>query len=236
MLVSIIIPIYNEQQTAEKIIRQVAGVVLKGIRKEIIVIDDCSTDDTHSILKKIQNTYKFKLLKHKRNLGKGAALRTGFKESRGEILIIQDADLEYDPKYYPQLISPIISGKTKIVYGNRFANYPLKLWGEDKTILPHHWLANKLLTKVTNLLYGSSISDMETGYKVFKREVLENISLHSNRFDIEVELTAKLLLKGHRITEVPIKVNPRSHKEGKKISWRDGLTAAWALIKYRFIK
>ena len=235
MLVSIIIPIYNEQQTAEKIIRKVAGVVLKEARKEIIVIDDCSTDDTPNILKKIQHTFKFKLVKHKKNLGKGAAIRSGFKESRGEILIIQDADLEYDPKYYTQLLAPIISGKTKIVYGNRFADYPLKLWGKDKTILPHHWLANKLLTKVTNFLYGSSISDMETGYKVFRGEVLEGITLHANRFDIEVELTAKLLLKGYQITEVPIKVNPRSHKEGKKISWRDGLVAAWVLFKYRFI-
>lgn len=235
MLLSIIIPVFNEEKTIEELLDRVSKVVLnKNIAKEIIVIDDSSTDKTKDILKKLEKKYKFKRITHEKNSGKGAAIKSGLRKSKGEWIIIQDADLEYDPAYYNQLLEPLLSKKALIVYGNRFANYPLKLWGKDKTIMPHHWIANKLLTSVTNVLYGSKISDMETGYKIFNKEILKNLKLNSKRFEIEVELTAKVLLNGHKIHEVPIKTNPRTHKEGKKISWKDGVAASWALIKYRF--
>ncbi len=234
MFLSIIIPVYNEEQTIEEVVRKVISVNLNSkMSKEVIIVDDCSSDKTQAILKRIKKQSSLKIFRHKKNLGKGAAIRTGIKYSKGKILIIQDADLEYNPKYYNQLLEPLSSNEISVVYGNRFFDYPLKLWGKDKTILPHHWLANKFLTGLLNIFFGSSISDMETGYKVFKREVLDGINLESNRFEVEVELTAKILLKGYKIYEVPISVNPRSHKEGKKISWKDGFIATWALFKYR---
>lgn len=237
MLLSIIIPVFNEQQTIAELVSRVDKAPLdKKISKEIIIIDDSSTDQTPNILKKIKPKSSFKLIRHQKNLGKGAAIRTGIAESKGEILIIQDADLEYDPVYYNALLKPLFSKNVFVVYGNRFFDYPLKLWGKNKTLLPHHYLANKFLTGLTNILFGSSISDMETGYKLFKRQVLDGINLGSNRFEVEVELTAKILLKGYKIVEVPIKVKPRSHKEGKKINWQDGITAANALLKYRLTK
>lgn len=235
MKISIIIPVYNEENTIQTVLNKVVSVKLPyGLRKEIIVIDDGSTDKTPVEIKSLQKKIVFKSLRNDNNRGKGFAVRVGIKNSSGELIIIQDADLEYNPKDFSRLISPIIEKNAQVVYGSRFINYPLKLWGKNKTILPSHWVGNKLMTFVTNLLYGSKLTDMETGYKLFKKEALSNIRLTANRFDIEPEITAKLLKKGYKIFEVEIKTNPRTFKEGKKISWRDGIGAILTLFKYRF--
>jgi len=233
---SIIIPIYNEENTIRETLRRVLLAKLPAkIKKEIIVIDDGSTDKTPAILTecKIKNL-KFKILRHSKNKGKGAAIRTGIENSTGDLIIIQDADLEYNPSYYQKLLQPVLENNKQVVYGSRLINYPLILWGKHKTILPIHLVANKLLTFLTNLLYGCSITDMETGYKLFKRKILNGIDLESNSFNFEAEITAKILKKKIPIVEVPIIVKPRTYKEGKKIGWKDGIAAIWTLIKYRF--
>ena len=231
MRLSIIIPVYNEEKTLRKIINKVKKVKLSGkISSEIIVVNDASTDKSLKILKKIK---KIKLISHKKNLGKGEAIKSGLKKASGDIILIQDADLEYNPNDYQKLLRPIIKGKEKIVYGSRLKNYPLRIFGKKKTPLLTHYFGNKFLTFVTNLLYGNNVSDMETGYKVFKKEVIEKVRIKSSRFDFEPEITAKILKKGFKIYEVPIKVKPRGYSEGKKISWRDGFIALWTLIKYR---
>ncbi len=234
MKLSIIIPLFNEEKTIDKILKKVSKIRLsKGIKKEIIVIDDGSNDNSKV---KIQNL-KLKGIKkifHERNLGKGAAIRTGIKQATGEMIIIQDADLEYDPQDYLKLLQPILENNALVVYGTRLTDYPLKLWGDRKTVLPSHLLANKFLTFLTNLLYGSHLTDMETCYKLFKKEILKNIQLESNRFDFEPEITAKILKLNIPIIEVPISTKPRTYKEGKKINWIDGIIAIWTLIKYRF--
>lgn len=234
MLLSIIIPTYNEERTLAQIINKVSEVKLKKIHKEIIVVNDGSTDKTDEILIELKKKLpKIKIYHHGRNMGKGAAVRTGIGKSSGELILIQDADLEYDPEHFNMLLEPLFRNDVDVVYGNRFQNYPLKLWGSNKTILPTHWIANKTLTGLTNLLYGSAISDMETCYKIFKRKILKKVKLTSSRFEIEAELTAKILLNKYRIIEVPITVNPRTREEGKKIKWQDGVVAVWALLKYR---
>ena len=233
MILSIIIPVFNEKKTIKQLLGKVNQVKIPAsIKKEIIVIDDCSTDDTTKILKSTRDI-KFKYFYHQRNLGKGAAIRSGLTKATGDLIIIQDSDLEYDPGYYPILLKPFREG-AKVVYGTRLLNYPLNLWGKNKTILPLHLIANRFLTTLTNILFGGHLTDMETGYKVFKREVLENIKLNSERFDFESEITAKILKKKIKIVEVPITTKPRSYKEGKKIGWVDGISAIWTLIKYRF--
>lgn len=235
MKLSIIIPVYNEEKTITELLDRVIKVKLASkITKEIIVIDDASFDSTPEILK--NRKYKdIVILRHKINRGKGAAVRKGFTRSTGEILLIQDADLEYNPKDYPRLLEPILSGRTNVVFGTRLKNYPLIFFGKNKTPLPTHWLGNKFLTGLTNFLYHSQITDMETCYKIFKKEVVQDLKLKSERFEIEAEITAKILKKGFKILELPIKVKPRTQKEGKKIGWRDGFTAIFTLIKYRFI-
>lgn len=233
MTLSIIIPVFNEEKTIKQLLAKVDGVNLSGIKKEIIVIDDCSTDETGKILSNL-NKIKFKYLKHKKNLGKGAAIKTGIECATGDFIIIQDADLEYDPVHYKELLEPFSKNSVEVVYGSRLINYPLKLWGRNKTVLPTHLIANKFLTFLTNLLYGSNLTDMETGYKLFKKEILKGIKLNSNKFDFEAEVTAKILRRRIPIIEVPISTKPRTYKEGKKISWKDGITAIWTLIKYRF--
>lgn len=234
MKLSIIIPVYNEEKTIEQVLKSVIEIKLpKSIHKELIVVNDGSVDNTDRIL--LRNIKKIKYFKHKQNLGKGAAIRTGLNESSGDLILVQDADLEYNPTYYSKLLEPILQRNESVVYGTRLINYPLRLWGKDKTILPVHLLANKFLTLLTNIIYQSNLTDMETGYKMFKRKVLDSIELTSNNFDFEAELTAKLLKQKIKIVEVPISVRPRSYKEGKKIGWRDGFSAIWTLIKYRFI-
>lgn len=235
MKLSIIIPVFNEEKTIEQTLDKVFSVKLMDIKKEVIVVDDGSKDNSKF---KIQNSKFFKHIKfinHKKNSGKGAAIKTGLKHATGDYVIIQDADSEYNPKFYTALLVPVLSKKAQVVYGSRLMVYPLKLWGEDKTVLPLHLLANHFLTMLTNLLYGSNVTDMETGYKLFKKEVLKDINLDSNKFDFEAEITVKILKKKIPIIEVPISVKPRTYKDGKKIGWKDGVDAIWTLIKYRFV-
>lgn len=234
MKLSIIIPIFNEEKTIDKVLKRILAVKLpKNIVKEIVVVDDGSTDDSPKLLRKWK--MKIKYIRHLENKGKGASIRTGLSQTNGDIIIIQDADLEYDPSYYPLLLKPILENGVKVIYGSRLINYPLRLFGKNKTILPAHLVANKILTFLTNLLYGGKLTDMETGYKVFKREITKNILLETDHFDFEAEITAKILKNKLSIIEIPITVNPRTYKQGKKIGWRDGVVAIWTLIKYRFV-
>ena len=225
MKLSVIMPVYNEKDTIQEILRQVRAV---NRADEIIVVDDGSTDGTRDLLKCEADQPGTIVIYHDRNQGKGAAVRTGFDRATGDILLIQDADLEYDPRDYPLLLRPIEEGRVKVVYGSRFL-------GPRKAMLFWHMLGNKFLTLLTNLLYNTILSDMETCYKVFRADVIRGIPLRSRRFEFEPEITAKVLKRGHRIFEVPISYYGREYDEGKKISWRDGPKAAWTLIKYRFV-
>ena len=234
MRLSIIIPVFNEQNTIAEVLKKVENASLPGIQKEVIVVDDASTDNTKKVLSefKIENL-KFKILRHEKNMGKGAAVRDGFKNVSGDLVLIQDADLEYDPSYYAVLLKPFSRG-AKVVYGTRLLNYPLNFWGKNKTVLPMHLIANKFLTNLTNILFASNLTDMETGYKVFRKEIFDKIRINSEGFDFEAEITAKILKMGIKIVEVPVITKPRTYKEGKKIGWIDGVSAIWTLIKYRF--
>lgn len=226
-ILSIIIPIYNEKKTIQALIEKVRKADVLGLKKELILVDDGSNDGTRDILKKIDNA---KVFFHETNKGKGAAVKTGLQHARGDIVLIQDADLEYDPDDYKALLEPLLTKKTDVVYGSRFVQSKIF----PKNMYYAHCVGNMLLTGMTNLLYSAKLSDMETCYKVMKKEALEGIQLHSTRYDIEPEITAKLLKKGFSIQEVPIQFNPRSFEDGKKINWKDGLVAAWTLVKYRF--
>jgi len=232
MKLSIIIPVYNEEKTLKKLLYKVKRVKLPdSFSKEIIVVDDGSSDSSPRILRTIQG---INFIPHKINRGKGAAIRTGLQNCKGEVIIIQDADLEYNPEDYPSLLRPILSGRSKVVYGTRLKTLPLVLLGKDKTPFVSHYLGNRFLSFITNILYGAKLTDMETCYKVFKKEIVQKIKLVSNRFEIEAEITAKILRQGYSIVEVPIKTNPRGYDEGKKITWRDGVQALWLVLKYRF--
>ncbi len=222
---SVIIPCFNEVTTIEEIVRRVRAVELVH---EILIIDDGSTDGTRDVLAKIDSQDDLKIILHDRNRGKGAAVRTGFRNATGNVFLIQDADLEYDPREYPTLLKPIHEDIAKVVYGSRF------LGGPRKAMFFWNMIANQTLTFITNLLYNSIISDMETCYKVFRAEVIRDIPLRSRRFDFEPEVTAKVLKRGYRIYEVPISYNGREWNEGKKITWKDGVIALWTLIRYRF--
>lgn len=227
---SIIIPVFNEEKTIGQVLQKISQIKLP-LSKEIIVVSDGSTDGTDSIVEKKKN---IKFLRHKKNLGKGAAIRTGIKYATGDFIVIQDADLEYDPKNYTELIKPVTEDSASVVYGTRLKNYPLNFWGSRKTVLPLHLIANKGLTMLTNFLYGAALSDMETGHKLFRKDILKKISIEASRFDFEPEITVKILKLKIPIVEVPIKVKPRSYKEGKKIGWKDAVKAVWVLLKFKF--
>ena len=196
---------------------------------EILIADDGSTDGTREIISKMDGENHVRVILHEKNQGKGAAVRTGIRAATGDVLIIQDADLEYDPREYPNLIRPIEEGLADVVYGSRFLGAP------HRAILFWNMVANKLLTFMTNILYNNILTDMETGYKVFKREVVADMKIHAKRFDFEPEFTAKILKKNVRVFEVPITFNPRDYSEGKKIKMRDAFEAVWTLLKYRFV-
>jgi glycosyltransferase involved in cell wall biosynthesis len=225
MKISVVIPAYNEIATIREIIRR---VTLTGCIDEILIVDDGSTDGTCEVLNELNGTPPVRVIFHEHNQGKGAAVRTGIQGATGEIIIIQDADLEYDPRDYPVLIKPLQEGIADVVYGSRF------LGGPRRPILFWNMVANKLLTFMTNILYNNIISDMETGYKVFRRDLIKDIPLRSRRFDFEPEFTAKILKRRIRIYEVPISFNPRDYSQGKKIHMQDAFIAAWTLVRYRF--
>ncbi len=229
MKLSIIIPVYNERDTILQLVSLVNKVDLGSIEKEIIIIDDFSTDGTKELLSKVKNC---KVYYHHENQGKGAAVITGIKNCSGDIIVIQDADLEYDPNDFNKMIKPIVEGKTSVVYGSRFHGKNNLM--HYKYFLPHHYIGNKLLSFMTSVLYDAKIADMETCYKMFKRDVLEGIKLASRRFELEPEITAKILRKKYKILEIPITYNARDFNEGKKINWVDGIKAFYYLIKYRF--
>jgi dolichol-phosphate mannosyltransferase len=228
MKLSVIIPAYNEEKTINELIKRVQAVKLGKIKKELIVVDDASSDKTKEI---VSNLKQIKLVSHKINKGKGSAIRTGIKLATGDIMIIQDADLEYSPEEYSKLLTPILNKETEVVYGSRF----MSTFFEKKHLtVPTHYLGNLLLSSITRLLFSYKITDMETCYKIFTKNALNGISLKATRFDFEPEITAKFLKKGIKIKEIPIAYKPRKFEEGKKISWRDGVKALYFLLKYRF--
>jgi glycosyltransferase involved in cell wall biosynthesis len=228
LTLSVIIPCYNEANSIAEVIQRVEDV---GLANEIIVVDDGSTDGSRAVLATIEaeNHSNVRVIYHDHNQGKGAALVTGFSNAKSDVLLIQDADFEYDPREYPMLLKPLEEGISQVVYGSRF------LGGPRKAMNFWHMVANKVLTLTTNILYNAILSDMETCYKAFRREVVEDMVIHARRFDFEPEFTAKVLKRGIRIYEVPISYNGREWSEGKKINWTDGPIALWTLIKYRFV-
>jgi glycosyltransferase involved in cell wall biosynthesis len=223
-LLSVVMPCYNERTTIEEIIRRVLAVPL---RIELIVVDDGSRDGTRDVLSALAAELPFKLVFQAQNGGKGAALRRGFEEVTGDLVVIQDADLEYSPEEFPQLIELICEGRADVVYGSRFL-------GRHRVFMFTHYAGNRFLTLVTNVLYNTMLSDMETCYKVMRTEVLRSMRLEANGFGIEPELTAKIFKRNYRVYEVPITYDGRGYDEGKKITWRDGFVALWVLVKYRF--
>jgi glycosyltransferase involved in cell wall biosynthesis len=223
-LLSVVMPCYNERDTIEEIIGRVLAV---PIRTELIVVDDGSNDGTRDILARLAEQRRFKLILQAQNSGKGAALRRGFQEVSGDLVVIQDADLEYSPEEFPQLIELICDGRADVVYGSRFI-------GRHRVSLFTHYLGNRLLTLLTNVLYNTMLTDMENCYKVMRTDVLRSMTLRSNGFGIEPELTAKIFKRGYRVYEIPITYDGRGYDEGKKIGWRDGVVALWVLLRYRF--
>ena len=223
-LLSVVMPVYNERATIEEIVRRVLAV---PVRTELIVVDDGSTDGTREVLLELAQGLPIKLVLQPANAGKGAALRRGFQEVTGDLVVIQDADLEYSPEEFPQLIELICQGRADVVYGSRFL-------GRHRVFMFTHYAGNRFLTLVTNVLYNTMLTDMETCYKVMRTDVLRSMTLDANGFGIEPELTAKIFKRHYRVYEVPITYDGRGYEEGKKITWRDGFVALWVLLKYRF--
>ncbi len=224
MKLTVVVPVYNEQRTLDEIIRRVQAVDLE---KEIICVDDASKDDSWAILERLARTHaNIRIFKHDVNQGKGAAIRTGLAKMEGDIAVIQDADLEYDPKEYFTLIGPIMDGRADVVFGSRF------LGGPHRVHLFFHYMANKFLTFVSNVFTNLNLTDMETCYKVMRREVVQRLNLKTNRFGVEPEITAKVARMRARIYEVPISYSGRDFSEGKKIGWKDGIPALWAILKF----
>ena len=223
MKLSIVIPVYNEKNTIGEVLRRVRSVDLP---KEVIIVDDCSTDGTREFLQGLPSSDDLTVVLQPRNAGKGAALRAGFRQVRGDIVVVQDADLEYDPSEYPILIQPIVAGKADVVFGSRF------LGGPHRVLLFWHSVGNKILTTLSNMMTDLNLTDMETCYKVFRADVLEKIGLQENRFGFEPEFTAKIARAGCRVYEVPISYSGRDYSEGKKIGWKDGVRAVYCILKY----
>lgn len=228
MKLSVIIPCYNEKDTIEALLSSVKNTPYPN--KEIIVVDDCSTDGTQELLKKFVDLAD-KILFHDYNQGKGAALRTGFKAATGDIVIIQDADLEYDPREYPKLLEPILAGKADVVYGSRFLGS-----GPHRVLFFWHRVGNSILTLLSNMFTNLNLTDIETCYKVFRREVIASIEIEEDRFGFEPEITAKVAKTGCRLYEVGISYSGRTYKEGKKINWKDGIRAIYCIIKYNLFR
>jgi len=222
--ISVLIPVYNERTTIQEVVRRVQE---QSFEQEIIIVDDGSTDGTRELLQQTQWPPNVRILYHEKNMGKGAGIRTAVQAATKDIIIIQDADLEYNPSDFAGVLRPILDGVADVVYGSRFL-------GTHRSFMLHHYVGNKMLTLVTNILYNNILTDMETGYKAFRAPVIKSVKIKSNRFDFEPEITAKVLKKGYRIYEVPIYYAGREYAEGKKITWRDGFAAIWALIRFRF--
>jgi len=223
---SIIVPVYDERNTVVEIVRRMRAVDLP-VEREIILVDDGSTDGTRDVLGQLSDS-TVRVLLHPHNQGKGAAIKTGLAQVTGDLVIVQDADLEYDPEDWPKLLAPVLRGKARVVYGSRFT-------GERRNMLFTHWVGNRFLSLMTNVLYNTTLSDMETCYKLFDRDVLDGLDIKASGFEFEPEVTAKVLRQGIRIYEVPISYAGREFHEGKKITWRDGLVALWTLVKFRFV-
>ena len=230
MKLSIVIPVFNEEKTVSKIIEKVLEVKIPNVTKEIIVVDDGSTDKTVERIPK----NKVKFIQHKKNSGKGAAVVTGIKKSTGDYILIQDADLEYDPKLIKKLVSLVLSGEAEVVYGTRLNRMPHLKGEENHTRFVLHYFGNRFLSLVASILYGAWLTDIETCYKLFPAKFAKKIKIHARSFDFEPEITAKILKAGYKIKEVPIKANPRNYDEGKKLrTFHDGSIALYTLIKYR---
>lgn len=235
MKLSILIPVYNEERTIKTVLKKISDLRISGWSKEIVVIDDGSKDNSKKIIKEFQSK-SIKLIEHSKNMGKGEAVKSGIDQASGEYILIQDADLEYSPNDISKLLDPIERKRTKVVYGTRLRRLPDFTRDERSARFFIHYLGNRFLSILTSLLYGTWITDMETGYKLFPREAVKDMIIHAQSFDFEPEITAKLLKKGFSILEIPITTNPRGYSEGKKLNTiKDGIKALWALFKYRFV-